>query len=79
MSNAIKTVDVEYIENGTFVGGEEDCSRAGINDKTEYIVLKKSDYEQLLDRDWLFKEQSAATADALRDMIEPAYLSEHEE
>lgn len=37
----IKSVEVEYLESGTFVGGEEDTSNAGIErDETCYVVSK---------------------------------------
>ena len=45
--NSIKTVAVEYIESGTFVGGEEDCYKAKINSDGNYLVIKERDYNNL--------------------------------
>lgn len=35
----IKTVEVEYIESGTFQGGEEDTSKAGIAHGEDCLVV----------------------------------------
>lgn len=35
-------VEVEYLEKGTFQGGDEDCSLAKIKPGDEYLVFKKS-------------------------------------
>jgi hypothetical protein len=43
----IKTVSVEYIENGTFCGGEDQTSAAGIKRGEICVVLRKKDYERL--------------------------------
>lgn len=40
-------VPVEYVESGTFLGGEEDCSIANVDSKTEYVVISKKDYDIL--------------------------------
>lgn len=40
----MKTVEVEYIESGTFQGGEEDVFTAGIKYDETCIVLKKKDF-----------------------------------
>ena len=47
MSNKIKVVSVDYIESGTFVGGEEDCYNADINKEEPYVVIKEIDYALL--------------------------------
>ncbi len=43
----IKTVPVEYIESGTFCGGEEDCYNAKIDDNQSYLVIEEGDYALL--------------------------------
>ena len=42
-----KYVSVEYIESGTFVGGEEDCFNAEIEQNKEYVVISKSDFVRM--------------------------------
>jgi hypothetical protein len=44
----IKTVLVDYIESGTFVGGEENAFVSGIKIGEQCVVLKEEDYELLL-------------------------------
>lgn len=44
-----KHVEVEYIESGTFQGGEEDVSKANIDYGEDCIVIKKVDFEKLRD------------------------------
>ncbi len=43
----IKHVKVEYIESGTFQGGEEDTSKAGINYGEECVVISKANFKLL--------------------------------
>lgn len=45
----IKHVPVEYIESGTFVGGEENTYDAKIKRGEICVVLKKSDFKLLMD------------------------------
>ena len=44
----MKHVKVEYIESGTFQGGEEDTSKAGIKYGEDCIVISKKNYKLLL-------------------------------
>lgn len=64
-----KTVEVEYIEKGTFVGGEEesfgllyDEAREGEYEEEEYkggfIVMRKKDFDQMKDAAWKYGELS---------------------
>lgn len=46
-NNPIKHVKVEYIESGTFQGGEEDVSKAGIEYGEDCIVISKSTFKNL--------------------------------
>lgn len=41
-------VEVEYIESGTFCGGEEDCFNAEIESGAECVVLKKEIWEDIV-------------------------------
>lgn len=43
----MKTVEVEYIESGTFQGGEEDVFTAGIKYDESCIVVRKKDFARL--------------------------------
>ena len=43
----IKHVKAEYIESGTFQGGEEDTSKAGIEYGEECIVISKANFKLL--------------------------------
>jgi hypothetical protein len=51
----MKHVEVEYIESGTFVGGEGDVFDAEIKYGEECVVLKKKDFEKLLDFKWRYE------------------------
>jgi len=42
----MKTVEVEYIESGTFQGGEEDVSRAKIEYGETCFVVRKKDLDE---------------------------------
>lgn len=48
----IPFVEVEYVDSGTFQGGEEDCyylqvdENEGFNHK-EFVVIRKEDFEYL--------------------------------
>ena len=46
-TNKIKVVSVEYVESGTFVGGEEDCFNADINNHSNYLVIKDTDFRDI--------------------------------
>ena len=50
MKNKIKFLEVEYIDKGTFVGGEEEAYDLdeNLNGKTELVVIKKSDFDNLI-------------------------------
>lgn len=39
----IKKISVEYIESGTFVGGEEDCFLAGIKRGDDCFVISEKE------------------------------------
>lgn len=41
-------IEVEYIENGTFQGGEEDCFDAKIHEGDECVVLSIDHYNVLM-------------------------------
>jgi len=43
----IKSVEVEYIESGTFCGGEEDVFNAGVERGETCVVIKKGDFLNL--------------------------------
>jgi hypothetical protein len=43
----MKTVNVECIESGTFVGGEEETYDAGIEVGDVCVVMRKEDYKSL--------------------------------
>lgn len=43
----MKTVEVQYIESGTFVGGEEDTSNADIERGEDCLVIKKESLSEL--------------------------------
>lgn len=43
----MKTVLVEYLESGTFIGGEEDSFTARIEPGEVCVVLKKKDFDAL--------------------------------
>jgi hypothetical protein len=43
----IKYVSVEYIESGTFQGGEENVSEAGIEYGEECVVISKANFKKL--------------------------------
>jgi hypothetical protein len=53
-----KSITAEYIESGTFQGGEEDVSKAGIEYGEEVVILKKAEYERLKDLAWRYEELS---------------------
>lgn len=38
----LRTMSVEYIESGTFCGGEEDAYNFDARDKTEFVVIRAS-------------------------------------
>lgn len=40
----------DYIESGTFQGGEEDVSEAGIKRGEEIVILKKADFDMFMDK-----------------------------
>lgn len=40
-------VEVEYLESGTFVGGEEDCFNAEISSGETCYVIKKAEYDRV--------------------------------
>lgn len=44
----MKHIKVEYIESGTFVGGEEATYKARIKRGEICVVLKQSDFKKLL-------------------------------
>lgn len=44
----MKHVDVEYIESGTFVGGEEDTYEAGIKHGEACVVVTKEDFDAMV-------------------------------
>lgn len=55
----IKKVSVEYIESGTFVGGEEDCSLAGIKRGDDCFVLSHQELGKIQNAiNAVFKDQS---------------------
>jgi hypothetical protein len=41
-------VEVEYIESGIFVGGEEDCFKAGVDERKSCVVFLKDQIDALL-------------------------------
>jgi hypothetical protein len=43
----MKTVEVDYLEGGTFIGSEEEVFLAGIEYNETCILIKKSDWEKL--------------------------------
>lgn len=45
-----KVVEVEYIESGTFQGGEEDASLAGIERGESCLVIRYSDFTAMWNR-----------------------------
>lgn len=40
-------LEVEYIESGTFQGGEEEASIAGIEMGEDYIVIREAKFKEL--------------------------------
>lgn len=44
----MKTVQVQYIESGTFQGGEENVFNARIEYDEDCIVVKKGDFKRLV-------------------------------
>jgi hypothetical protein len=54
----IKSVEVEYIESGTFQGGEEDTSNAGIKYNETCYVVSKETLDYLKDCAWKYEELS---------------------
>lgn len=47
MSRRIKCVEVEYIESGTFQGGEEGTSSAGIKEGEDCVVISRKNFEEI--------------------------------
>ncbi len=58
MAKKPKIVEVEYIESGTFQGGEEDVCTAGIERDETCIVMSKKEYEKLADKAWKYDDLS---------------------
>jgi len=54
----IKSVEVEYIESGTFQGGEEDVFKAKIEYGETCYVVSKSTLDYLKDCAWKYEELS---------------------
>lgn len=52
----IKFVEVVYIESGTFQGGEEDTSTAGIKYNETCCVVSKKTLDYLKDCAWKYEE-----------------------
>lgn len=45
----IKKLSVDYIESGTFIGGEEDSYNFGVSDQEAYVVVRTKDLKKLQD------------------------------
>lgn len=55
----IKKVSVEYIESGTFVGGEEDCFLSGIKRGDDCFVISHQELGKIQNAiDAVFKDES---------------------
>jgi len=42
-----REIELDYIEKGTFQGGDEECAEAGFEMGGEYIFVEKSAFEEL--------------------------------
>lgn len=70
-----KTIKVDYIESGTFQGGEEEASQAGIEYGETVIVMKQATYKAMSQR---IKELEKRCEKLLR-VVTPAALPSDEE
>ncbi len=46
--NRPKTIPVDYIESGTFVGGEEDAFHFGVREAGPLCVIREEDLDALM-------------------------------
>lgn len=51
-----RTVEAQYIESGTFQGGEEDVDYAKIKPGETVIIVKKSDFKKLEEQAWMYQD-----------------------
>jgi hypothetical protein len=56
MAKKPKTVEVTYLESGSFQGGEEDVYNAGIKLDEECVVMSKKTFAELAEKAWKYDE-----------------------
>lgn len=70
----IKSVEVEYIDSGSFQGGEEDVFKADIGYDETCVVIKKRDFQNLKKALKLIQEDKTGDFEFVKHQIEKLFL-----
>jgi hypothetical protein len=56
--NKINIVSIDYVGQGTFMAGEEDCFNAGVDSSEPYVAIKELDFFTMRDAASKYVEDS---------------------